>query len=99
MRIHRTIGCKESDGVADVIVGFKVMPKTVEENLDELEKKIREAIQPNKIDRQPIAFGLVAFLLVKIVQDEAGAIDAIEQKLRAIDAVGEVEVTGMTRSL
>jgi len=75
------------------------MPKTVEENLDELEKKIKETIQPQKISREPIAFGLVALHVVKIVKDEAGEADKVEEKLRAIDAVGEVEVTGMSRSL
>lgn len=85
--------------MADVIVGFKVMPASVEENLDRIEKEIKEKVKPQKMSREEIAFGLVAILIVKIVEDAEGTMDAVEKQLRAIKGVGEVEVTGMTRSL
>jgi len=85
--------------MAEVIVGLKVLPKTVDIDLDILEKKIREAVDPDKIQREPIAFGLVAFLVVKLVPDASGQVDELEKKLRAIKEVGEVEITGVTRSL
>lgn len=85
--------------MADVIVGFKVLPKSVEVNLDKLEEEIKAAIKPQKITREPIAFGLVAIQIVKIIPDAGGELDAIEKKLRAIEDVGDVEVTGMSRSL
>lgn len=87
------------DLMADVIIGFKVMPKTIDVNLDVLEEKIKKALNPNRMQRQPIAFGLVAILVTILIPDEGGVLDAAENKLRAIDEVGEVEVTGMTRSL
>jgi translation elongation factor aEF-1 beta len=87
------------DGMAEVIVGLKVLPKTVDIDLDLLEKRIKEAIDPDKIQREPIAFGLVAFLVVKLVPDASGQVDELEKKLRDIEEVGEVEVTGVTRSL
>lgn len=85
--------------MAEVIVGLKVLPKTVDIDLDLLEKRIKEAIDPDKIQREPIAFGLVAFLVVKLVPDASGQVDELEKKLRDIEEVGEVEVTGVTRSL
>lgn len=85
--------------MAEVILGLKVLPKTVDVDLDKLEKKIRAAIDPDKISREPIAYGLVAFLVVKLIPDAGGQVDEIESKLKAIDEVGEVEVTGVTRSL
>ena len=85
--------------MGDVIVGFRVMPKTVEVDLDKLESQIRERIKPQKLSREPIAFGLVAIHIVKLIPDAGGELDAMEKKLRAIDDVGDVEVTGMTRSL
>lgn len=85
--------------MAEVIVGLKVMPKTVEVDLDKLEEKIKQAIQPQKISREPIAFGLVAFHVVKLVLDAGGEVDKLEEKIKAIDDVGEVEVTGVSRSL
>lgn len=85
--------------MADVIVGFKVMPASVEENLDRIEKEIKKKVKPQKMSREDIAFGLVAIHIVKIVEDAEGTMDAVENQLRAIKGVGEVEVTGMTRSL
>ncbi len=85
--------------MAEVIVSFKVLPKTVEVDLDSLEKKITESIKPERLNREPIAFGLVAILMVKIVQDAEGEVDRIEKALKAIPEVGEVEVTGLTRAL
>ena len=85
--------------MADVIVGFKVMPASVEEDLDKIEKEIREKVKPQKMSREDIAFGLVAIHIVKLVEDAEGTLDAVEKQLRAIRGVGEVEVTGMTRSL
>ena len=85
--------------MAQVIVGFKVLPKTVETDLDKLEQKIKEAIDPEKMEREPIAFGLVAIHVVKLVPDAGGELEAVENKLRAIEEVGEVEITGISRSL
>jgi translation elongation factor aEF-1 beta len=85
--------------MADVIVGFKIMPASVEENLDRIEKEIKEKVKPQKMSREEIAFGLVAIHIVKIVEDAEGTMDAVEKQLRSIKGVGEVEVTGMTRSL
>jgi translation elongation factor aEF-1 beta len=83
--------------MAEVIVGLKVLPKTVEVDLDKLEEKIKAAIQPEKIEREPIAFGLVAFYVVKVVADAGGELEKIESRLKAIEEVGEVEVTGISR--
>jgi len=51
------------------------------------------------MSREDIAFGLVAIHIVKLVEDAEGTLDAVEKQLRAIKGVGEVEVTGITRSL
>jgi elongation factor 1-beta len=85
--------------MAEVIVGLKVMPKTVEVDLDQLEKDIKDAIDPERITREPIAFGLVVFHVTKIVQDAEGEVEKLENKLKCIDEVGEIEVTGVTKSL
>jgi len=85
--------------MAEVIVGLKVLPKDVNINLDKLEEKIKAAINPEKIDREPIAFGLVAFHVVKFVPDSGGEMEKVEKKLKEIEEVGEIEVTGISRSL
>lgn len=85
--------------MAQVIVTFRVMPKSVEVSLDELENKIKSVVNPERIQREPIAFGLVALNVIKIVPDAGGETDALETNLKSIDGVGEVEVTQVSRSL
>lgn len=85
--------------MGEVIVALKVMPKTIETNLDLLEKEIREAVKPEKIQRNPIAFGIVAFNVAKIVPDSGGEVEKIENKLKAIKEVGDVEVVEVMRTL
>jgi elongation factor 1-beta len=85
--------------MAEVIVGLKVLPKTIDVDLDKLEDEIKRAISPERMQREPIAFGLVAILVTKLVPDEAGQVDELERKLKAIEDVGEVEVTGISRGL
>ena len=85
--------------MSEVIVSLKILPKTVDVNLEELEEEIKEAISPERMEREPIAFGLVAILATKLVPDEAGQVDELEKKLKAIEDVGEVEVVGISRGL
>lgn len=85
--------------MSQVIVTFKVMPNGVEVDLDDLEKKIKNSINPEKIEREPIAFGLVALNVTKLVADAEGQVENIENKLREIEEVSGVEVTKVTRSI
>ncbi len=82
-----------------VIVSFKIMPKDVDVNLDELEKRIAKEISPQKIEREPIAFGLVALRITKLVPEESGELEKIENKIKSLSGVGEVEIVGISRSL
>jgi len=85
--------------MADVIVTFKVMPTGVDVDLDRLEVEIKEAVKADRIKREPIAFGLVALHVTKIIPDAGGVLDEIEQKLKKIEGVGEIEVVELTRTL
>lgn len=94
-----TASLRGREKMAEVIVGFKVLPKDVDINLDKLEADIKSQINPEKIQRQPIAFGLVALIVTKVIPDAEGELDKVESKIRSIENVGEVEIIGMTRSL
>ena len=85
--------------MAEVIVAFRVLPKGVEIDLNDLEKKIRSSVKPERISHEPIAFGLVALHVVKIIRDAEGELEKIEKKLKEIEEVSEIEVIGITRSL
>ncbi|MEM5808790.1 MAG: elongation factor 1-beta [Candidatus Aenigmatarchaeota archaeon] len=81
------------------MVIFKVMPNGTEVNLDNLEKEIKAAVNPERINREPIAFGLIALNVTTIMEDTEGQLETIENKLRTIDGVSEVEVIKITRTL
>lgn len=85
--------------MAEVLVSLRVMPKSVEVDLDKLEQRIKESISPDRIERNPIAFGIIAFSIIKIIPDDAKELEVLESKLKSIEEVGEVEVTQITRSL
>ena len=85
--------------MAEVIVTFKVMPSSTDIDLDDLENKVKEAVNPEKIEREPIAFSLVALKVVKMIPDAGGVLEETEGKLKAVEGVGEVEVLEMGRSL
>lgn len=85
--------------MGSVIVTFRVMPEGIETNLDSLEKTIEEEVKPQRMKRVPIAFGLNAIEIVKLVEEKEGEMDRITDKIKNIEGVREVEVKDLTRSL
>jgi elongation factor 1-beta len=85
--------------MADVILTLKVMPQGTEVDLDKLEATIKKEVRADRIVREPIAFGLVALNVTTIIQDAAGELDSVEEKVRSLEGVGEVEITEVTRTL
>jgi len=82
-----------------VIVTFRIMPKGIEVDLEELEERVRKEIGPERMEREPIAFGLVAIKATKLVEEESGELEREENKIRGIEGVGEVEIVEITRSI
>ncbi len=85
--------------MGEVLVTYKIMPKDVEINLDEIINEINKKIKVEKVEKKPIAFGLVALMISTVVKDTAKATDEIEKLLTNIEGVGSVEVVEVTRLL
>jgi elongation factor 1-beta len=85
--------------MAEVIATFKVMPVDIDVDLDKLEAEIKDTVKADRINREPIAFGLVALNVIKIMPDAGGVIDDIEAKIRKIYGVEGVQVTEVTKTL
>ncbi|MCD6482654.1 MAG: elongation factor 1-beta, partial [Candidatus Aenigmarchaeota archaeon] len=49
--------------------------------------------------KQPIAFGLVALIVEKVIADDEGEIEKVENALKSIEGVSSIEVTNLTRLL
>ena len=82
-----------------VLVTLKVMPKEAGIDLDKLEGVIKKLITPDRIVREPIAFGLIALNVSKLVDDSEGQVEGIENNLRTLDGAGEIEVVEITRTI
>ncbi len=85
--------------MAQVLVTFKVFPTEVNINLDKLEELIKKEVDSDRIEKEPVAFGLVVLKVSKIIPDKGGLIDSLESKIRSIKGVGEVEVIEVTRTI
>lgn len=82
--------------MGDVVVTMKVMPDGIEIDLNKLKEEITSSIKPEKIEEAPVAFGLKALMVQKIIPDGAGGTDEIENKVSEIKGVQSVDVTDVS---
>jgi len=85
--------------MGSVIVTFRIMPEGTETNLDSIEESLKKEINPQRITRVPVAFGLNSIEIVKLVEEKEGELERITDLIRKIEGVKEVEVKDLTRSL
>lgn len=84
---------------ATVIVTYKIMPEGVEIDLNKIEKELKSRFKPQKIERQPIAFGLNAIIMVKVLPEIEGEADKLSAEIEKIKGVQTVDILEMTRGL
>ncbi len=84
-----------------VAAKLKVMPKSPELDLDALEERLSAALPEgakiNGVEREDVAFGLVALLPTVVVPDDAGGTDAVEESFAAVEGVESVGVESVGR--
>jgi len=91
--------------MAKVVVSLKVMPEGTDVNLEELKEKVEKEIRDFnnnldiKVEEEPIGFGLSALKFLFVMDEEKGSIDPLENKIREIDGVSNVEVTDVRRAI
>lgn len=83
--------------MGDVIVVFRVMP-TQMENFESIKKDL-EKLNPQRLEEEPIAFGLKAIKFTKLIPDAEGEITNLEKELREIKNVKDIETLTVSRSL
>lgn len=90
--------------MADAVITMKIMPESVEVDLEELKSKAVEIVKEFEpigeviTTEEPVAFGLKA-VMVKFVIDENKGTDAVEEKLAGLENVMSAEVAGYSRTL
>jgi elongation factor 1-beta len=84
-----------------VAAKIKVMPKSPDVDLDDLQERLEGALPEgakiNGFERDDVAFGLVALLPTVIVPDDAGGSEAVEEAFNGVDGVESVAVESQGR--
>jgi len=82
--------------MGQVAVKLKIMPKTTDVNMDEMKNKIKNLdINIKDMKTEDLAFGLKTIKLLIVLPDRGGT-DEIENRIREIEEVGEVETEDIT---
>ena len=85
------------------ICTLKIMPETVEVDLRGLEKQLKAKlatiqIEVVKVERENIAFGLMALKLIFLIDEDKGDTDKIEALCKEVPGVLNAEIVDMRRS-
>jgi len=91
--------------MAKAVVTIKVMPESPEIDLEELEKKVKDAIisfageGEMKVSVEPVAFGLKSMNIIFVMEESKGSTEPLEKAVEAIEGVSSMEVTDVRRAV
>jgi len=85
-----------------VLASIKIFPNDANIDLSGLKNKIQSSLPAGstvqKFDEEPVAFGLVALIAyVVLPEDAAGHMEQVEEAIRSIDQVSQIEVLRVGR--
>jgi elongation factor 1-beta len=83
--------------MGEVICVYKIMPESPE-SFGKVRKAL-EAMKPERLEEEPVAFGLKAIIFTKIIPDQPGSLEELENKLNALSGVGSVENIRTSRAM
>jgi len=88
--------------LAKVVAQVKIFPTETTVDLTELRKQVEKALPPEtsiaRFDEEPIAFGLVALVARVVMPEEEGRMDKVEEALKSVENVGEIQVVNVWRT-
>jgi elongation factor 1-beta len=87
--------------MARLIARIRILPAEADSNLDSVVESMRKCM-PQGMEMkghaiEPIAFGLKAIIGDFLLDDAEGQMDKLEESIKSIEGVGEIEVTNISR--
>ena len=84
-----------------LVARIKILPSASDADVDSIPKSLIESLPDGfKLiahTKEPIAFGLYSVLADFTLDDAEGQMELLEQSIRKIEAVGEIEVVNVSR--
>ncbi len=91
--------------MAKVIITLKIMPKSIDINLNEIEKKVIKEIKKftgeteTKTEIESVAFGLKALKIIFVMDENKGSTETLENEISKIKNINSVEVVDVRRAI
>jgi len=85
-----------------VLITVRLMPEDVETDLDKIREEVNSIVTKfggkiEKIDKEPVAFGLVALIIILSLNEAISNLDPLEDLLRNVVGVESAEVIDVRR--
>jgi|TARA_B100002003_G_C14041419_1_gene501813 elongation factor 1-beta len=96
---------KDQTKMAVVIITLKIMPKSPETDLNNVEAQAKAKIidfsetKEIKTEQEPVAFGLKALKIIFVMDENKGSTDSLEENIKTIDGVNSVEAVDVRRAI
>lgn len=85
--------------MGEVAVTFQVMPEGKEVDLENFRQEVESRVSPRSIEEEPVAFGLVSLKVLKVIPEDGGGPDEVEEELTEIKGVQDVRVVDQRKLL
>ena len=88
--------------MAKVLASIKIFPTDANIDLSNLKSKVQASLPAGstveKFEEEPVAFGLVALIAhVVLPENVEGKMDQVEEAIRAVDLVSEIQILNVRR--
>ncbi|HJU35741.1 MAG TPA: elongation factor 1-beta [Nitrososphaera sp.] len=87
--------------MARLVARIRILPAEAESNLEDVVELIKKSVplgmELKNSSMEPIAFGLRAIVGDFLLDDAEGQMDKLEESIKGVQGVGEIEVTNISR--